>query len=209
MRILKYVLFAAIILFLGYHSVEIKALDEVKKAAEQKFDAAAYAKTFLKETLPSAFASATPIQELVSALAANKDQTFQEFSHAISIGNIRHFLVSGEGSVAKIDEDEVLLLVKGQEDSTLRIRLATEFIYGNSIRDAAGLFDLKQFTNNTDVNNVASEINKIIRTELIPPFKQQVKAGSLVHFIGAVEMNQEHPQLDDLEVLPITLKVLN
>lgn len=200
MKIIKYILISAAFLLVGYNSIEIKPLNEVKKAG-QKFDATAYARDFLTKTLPPAFAKATSISDLVTALNTDKNKAFNDLSYAVSIGNIRHFLVRGEGIVSKINEDDIVLIVK---DKTVRI--ATEFIYGSSIRDAAGLFDIKQFTNNADMNNVSAEINKIIRTELVPPFKQKVKVGDTVQFIGALEMNQEHPTLDNFEVLPIDLK---
>lgn len=204
MKIIKYTLIAATLGLVGYNSIEIKPLNEVVRTG-QKFDAAAYARTYLTKTLPPAFQKATPITDLVTALATDKNKTFNDLSHAVAIGNIRHFLVRGEGTVSKINEDDVVLLVKNG-DKSLTINIATEFIYGSSIRDAAGLFDIKQFTNNADVNNIAAEINKIIKMTVVPPFKQQVKVGSVVQFMGALEMNQEHPQLDDFEVLPIELK---
>jgi predicted lipoprotein len=201
----KYSLIALAILFVGYHSIEIKPLDVVKKAANQKFDAAVFARTFLDKTLMPALDKAIPIQNLVFALETDKEKAFKELSHAVSIGNVRHFWVKGEGVVSKIDEDNVNLVVQNQ-NKTLNIQLATEFIYGNSIRDAAGLFDIKAFTNNTDINNVAAEINKIIRTEVVPPFKKGVKVGQKVLFVGALEMNQARPQWNHLEILPISLQ---
>ncbi len=203
MKILKYTLIAATLLLVGYNSIEIKPLDQVKKAG-QKFDATTYARTYLTKTLPSVYSKATPILDLVNLLKTDKNKAFEGLSYAVSIGNVRHFLVKGEGKVSKINEDDIVLIV---HDRTVRI--ATEFIYGSSIRDAAGLFDIKKFTNNADMNNVSAEINKIIRSEVIPNFKNQVKIGSTVQFIGALEMNQEHPQFDNLEILPIELKVSN
>lgn len=200
MKIIKYALIIATFLLVGYNSIEIKPLNEVKKAG-QKFDAAVYARDFLNKTLPPTFAKATPISDLVTALSTDKNKAFNDLSHAVSIGNIRHFLVRGEGIVSKINEDDIVLIVK---DKTVHI--ATEFIYGSSIRDCAGLFDIKEFTNNADMNNISAEINKIIRTEVVPTFKQKVKLGDSVQFIGALEMNQEHPQLDNFEILPIELK---
>lgn len=204
MKYLKYALIAAAFLLVGYNSIEIKPLDQVKKGGG-KFDATAYAHDFLSKTLPTAFEKATPVTDLVTALSADKTKAFNDLSHAVSIGNVRFFMVKGEGTVSKINEDDVVVLVKGS-DRTLTLHLATEFIYGNAVRDAAGLFDIKKFTNSNDINNIASEINKAIRTEVIPPFKQQVKVGSTVNFIGAVEMNQEHPTLDNFEILPIQVK---
>lgn len=200
MKILKYILIAATILLVGYNSVEIKPLDQVKKAG-QKFDAMAYAREYLTKTLPTAYGKATPISDLVGLLTADKNKAFNDLSHAVSIGNVRHFLVKGEGIVSKINADDIVLTVKDKS-----VHVATEFIYGSSIRDASGLFDIKQFTNTADMNNISAEINKIIRTEVVPPFKQKVKVGDTVQFLGALEMNQEHPQFDNFEVLPIELK---
>ena len=200
MSILKYSIAALLIALIGYNSVYIKPLDEVKKAATQQFDAAAFARTFLAKTLPPALEKATLIQTLIALLASDKDKTFSDLSHAVSIGNIRNFLVKGEGKITKINDDEIVIASKG-----LTIHIATEFIYGNAIRDAAGLFDIKQFTNTADINNVASEINKIIRTEVVPKFKKQAKVGDTIQFVGALEMNQEHIKIDNFEVLPIIL----
>lgn len=200
MKYIKYTLIAATFLFVGYNSIEIKPLNEVKKAG-QKFDAAAYAREYLIKIKQSGDNKAVEIRELVSMLELDKIKTFDQLSYAVSIGNIRHFLVKGEGIVSKINEDDIVLIVK---DKTVHI--ATEFIYGSSIRDCAGLFDIKKFTNNADMNNISAEINKIIRTEIVPPFKQKVKVGDSVQFMGALEMNQEYPQLDNFEILPIELK---
>ena len=204
MKYLKYFLIAVFIFILGYNSIEIKPLDEVKKA-EAGFDAAAFARDFLEQTLPPAFDQATPLLELVEQLNQDKEKTFKEFSHSVSIGNIRHFLVKGTGQVTAVNEDDLQLLLQDGNRS-LAITLATEFIYGSSIRDAAGLFDIKEFTNNTDMNNVSAEINKVIREEVVKPFKRQVEVGDTVAFMGALELNQKFPQIDHLEVLPIVLE---
>ena len=203
MSLLKYSIAALFIALIGYNSVYIKPLDEVKKAASQQFDAVAFARNFLLKTLPPALEKATPIQTLIVSLSSDKDKTFNNLSHAVSIGNIRNFLVKGEGEITKINSDEIVLASNGHT-----IHLATEFIYGNAIRDAAGMFDIKQFTNTADINNVASEINKIIRVEVVPKFKKQAKVGDTVQFVGALEMNQEHVKLDNLEVLPIRLNIV-
>jgi predicted lipoprotein len=207
MKIIKYALIAATFLLVGYNSIEIKPLDQVKKAG-QKFDSAAYARDYLTKIKQSGDNKAVEIRELVSMLELNKIKAFDQLSHAVSIGNIRHFLVKGEGVVTKINEDDIILAVSKatpvEKDKTVYI--ATEFIYGSSIRDATGLFDIKQFTNNADMNNISAEINKIIRTETVPPFKQKVKVGDTVQFIGALEMNQQHPIFDNFEILPIDLK---
>lgn len=206
MKPYRYLLLSIAILVLAYFSIEVKALDEVKQTLAATFDAKAYARDFLDKKLAAVLPQAIPLPELLSKLSQNKDETFEKYSHAVSIGNLRNFLVQGEGVVLEIQENEVLISLKNSEP-TQTIHLATEFIYGNSIRDAAGLFDIKNFANSNDINAIAAEINRIIRSEVVPPFRKQVKVGDTVHFTGALELNQARLNTRQLEILPIQLQI--
>jgi predicted lipoprotein len=183
--------------FLLYFSIEIRPLDEVKKA-NQKFDAKVFAKDFYEKTLPKSFDKAIEINSLVSMIQQDKTKAFKEYSQAVSIGNIRNFLVKGEGKIVKINESDLMLQSNG-----LTYKIATEYIYGNAIRDASGQFDIKPFTNTEDINNIAAEINRIVRNSVIPNIKKQARIGDSISFIGAIEMNQEHVKLENIEVYPI------
>ncbi|MEA5405100.1 DUF2291 domain-containing protein [Arcicella sp. DC2W] len=202
MKIVKIVVASIAVLFIGYHSIEIKKLDEVKKASTETFDALAFAHNFLEKTLPPSFSKAPSVATLLALLSKEPKKAFQEMSNAVAIGNIRYFLVKGEGQITKIQDDEIQVLLPNQTQP-ISVKLATEFIYGNAIRDAAGVFDIKQFTNTSDINNISAEINKIIRTERVPAFKKQIKVGDSIQFVGALEMNQEYLKLQNLEILPI------
>lgn len=56
-----------------------------------------------------------------------------------------------------------------------------------------------------DFNNVSEEVNNIIRTGVIPPFKAMAKKASIVQFYGAVELNRKHPDVEYIEVEPVSL----
>lgn len=198
---LKKALFGVLGVILVYFSIEIRPLDEIKKA-NQKFDAKVFAKDFYDKTLPQAFDKAIEIKALVSAIQENKNKAFDDYSHAVSIGNVRNFLVRGEGKIIKINESDMML-----ESNGLVYKMATEYIYGNAIRDASGQFDIKSFTNTEDINNIAAEINRIVRNSLIPNLKKQAKVGDAISFIGAIEMNQEHVKLDNIEVYPVKVMI--
>jgi hypothetical protein len=58
-----------------------------------------------------------------------------------------------------------------------------------------------------ELNNIAAEVDKIVRNEVLPPFKSVVKKGDTISFAGAFELNQEHINLDRIEVIPVTLKI--
>ena len=205
MSILKNSIAVIALGFIGYHSVEIKKLDEVKQLHQQKFDATSFARTFLAKSLPPTFSKAVAIPTLTEALQKDSQKAFKDFSHALAIGNIRYFLVKSTGKITNISEDEISIQSGNQV-----LKIATEFIYGNAIRDAAGIFDMKPFTNTTDLNNISSEINKIVRTEIVPTFKKQIKVGDTIECIGTLELNQEHlPSLNTLEILPVSLQKIS
>lgn len=205
---IKYTVSALILLFVLYHSVYFKPLDEVKAAtAETQFDAEAYVRSFWDNQLMPGLDKAIDISHLLSLLHTASDSAFQHYSHALGIGNIRFFLTEGQGEVTAINENEVTVLVKapsGQHE----IKVATEYIFGNAVRDASGSIDINAFDNTMDFNNVSAEINKIIRKEVLPPFKARVQQGNMVQFTGALELNKEHLKLEDIEVIPVQLKIL-
>ncbi|MVM30271.1 DUF2291 family protein [Spirosoma sp. HMF4905] len=204
---LKYAVLLVLLGVVAYNSVYFKKLDEVKANAgsntDQKFDAAAYAQTFwTSKLLPASASSATDLSALLSSLKTDKTKAFDN-SHALGIGNIRYFLVKGEGKITAIgDNDVTVSLLTGET-----VNLATEYIFGNAARDASGLIKITEFDNTTDLNNVSAELNNIIRKKVLPPFKASAKTGSTVKFVGAIELNKEHLHLENLEVIPISIEV--
>ena len=189
-KLLKYGVGIIVVIVIAYNSVYFRKLDEVK-ASSTTFDAKAYARKYFNDKLLPSLNDAIEINQLLSLLQINKEQTFEKYSHALGIGNIRYFLVKGEGQVTSINENDVLILAKAGTNQKA-VEIATEFVFGNAIRDASGKIDINEFANTMDFNNVSAEINKIVRTEVLPSFKASVKKGDVVQFSGAIELNKEH-----------------
>jgi len=203
---LKYLFGIIVFAVLAVNSVYFRKLDE-RKASSSKFDAKEYAKSYFNTKLKPSLSNAVEINQLMSFLQSNKEQTFEKYAHALGIGNIRYFLVKGEGIVTSINENDVSVLAKA-DTARKAIRIATEFVFGNAIRDASGKIDVNEFSNTMDFNSVSSEINKIVRAEVLPRFKANVKKGDTVQFAGAVELNKEHLSVEDIELIPIQLKIV-
>lgn len=204
---LKYIIGIVVLLVLAYNSIYFRKLDEVK-ASSSKFDAKAYANNYFRNKLMPSVANATELSQLLILLKGNREETFAKYSHALGIGNIRYFLVRGEGQVISVNENDVSIVLRSDTSQNV-YRIATEFVFGNAIRDAAGQIDINEFTNTMDFNNVSSEINKIVRAGVLPNFKANVKKGDIVQFAGAIELNQEHLNVTDLEVMPVQLNIIN
>lgn len=203
-RKIKSILIVLLVGVVAYNSVYFKKLDEVKtlKAAKD-FDATRYAQTFWDTKLMPSLDKAVDLGQLVSMLSNEQKKTFETYSHALGIGNLRYFLVIGNGTVRAVEPDYVTVNL----DANTRITLATEFIFGNAVRDASGLISINEFVNMMDFNNVSAEINKIIRERVLPPFRNSVKEGDQIQFVGAIETNKEHPELYNIEVIPIQLSI--
>ena len=207
-KVIKYTLLILALFFLVYNSIYFRKLDEVKLASSSKtFDARVYATDFYTEHLIPHTDSAIDISQLISLLTTDPGNAFKTYSHALDIGNIRYFLIQGEGTISAVEEDAITLTLKNNSIKS-KIKLATEFVYGNAIRDASGLINLNDFSNTADLNAVSEEINKIVRSEVLPSFKTNAKPGNEIKFSGAIELNQMHLSLDSIEIVPIRLSIL-
>ncbi len=205
MKLVKYIIAVAVILIIGYNSVYFRKLDEVKASMTAKqFNAAAYAQKFWTNKLLPNLDKAMDIAQLRGMLSTNPAKTFDTYSHALGIGNLRYFLVKGRGTIASINEDDISLLMQ-TDTSKQTITIATEYIFGNAVRDATGLININEFNNTMDFNNVSAELNKIIREKVLPPLKQKVNKGDTIEFTGAIELNKEHLDVSKIEVIPVKI----
>lgn len=208
MKGLKYIITVIVILVIGYNSVYFKKLDEVKASLTAKeFNAAKYAQTFWNNKLRPNLNKAIDITQLTAQLSGNAAKTFETYSHALGIGNLRYFLVRGKGEIVAVNEDDVTVSLKS-DSSQQTVTIATEYIFGNAVRDATGLIDVNEFSNTMDFNNVSAELNKIIRDKVLPSFKSAVKNGDAIEFTGAIELNKEHLNLQKIEVVPVEIKIV-
>ena len=206
---LKYIVGVALLFFVGYHSVYFKKLDEFKLAASPgKFNAPEFSNKIWKEQMGGAIANAIELRTLDSLLQADQQAAFSKNSNSLSIGNYRYFLVSANGIIDSVNEDDIVLNVQLARGPA-KVLIATEFIYGNAIRDASKLVEVKDFTNSKDLNDISAELNKIVRTNVVPPFKSKAKKGNRAEVVGAIEINKEHIRLEGIEFIPVQLKIVN
>jgi len=206
-KYLKYLLLIVVIGLVAYKSVYIKKLSEIKAAIDEKFDAVVFSKKLWEEKLPARVSDAVDLSIFIKAVQANPADAFSKYTNALGIGNYRYALIKTEGIVTNINEDDIALQVK-LGDSLMTAKLATEFIYGNAIRDASGLVDVKDFPNTMDLNNISEELNKMVRKTVVPLFKAAVKKGDKVIVTGAIEIHKEHVKWSELEIIPVQLQII-
>jgi predicted lipoprotein len=212
-KIVKYLLLTIVIGLLAYKSVFILKLSEVQTIEPKAFDAPAFVQQLWSNKLPARLDSALALDNLQAALKTNAAQTFDNYFNSISIGNVRYGLVKVTGKVLSVNEDDVVVLT-GSRDNQHTVKIATEYVYGNALRDASRLVNIKDFVNTSDLNKISEELNKTVRTKVLPPFKGTVQKGDSVVCTGAIELNQEHIErsrtysLDELEIIPVQCKIM-
>lgn len=208
-KIIKYTTWAIVIFLVGYNSISLKKLSEVKaNDPSEAFDAATFAQQYWDNEIIPAANKAIALPELLDLLKHQPVKAFHDYSHALGIGNIRYFLTKGEGKIVSINDDDVILSIEDGNSET-EISLATEFVYGNAARDAVGAIDLNEFTNTLNLNKVSAEINRIIRNIVVPPFKESVKKDNTIRFVGAIELNQKYLDLQYIELIPVSLEIIS
>ncbi|MFL5743883.1 MAG: DUF2291 domain-containing protein [Niastella sp.] len=206
-KIVKYGLLAIVISLVAYKSVFIVKLSELQTVEPKDFDAPAFVQKLWEGKLPARLDSAISLDALQAAMKANPGAAFDTYFNSLSIGNIRYGLVKLTGKVVAINDDEVTV-VTGNSKDPLTVKIATEYVYGNAIRDASRLVDIRDFVNTTDLNNISEALNKRVRNVILPPFKSKVKKDDTITCTGALELNEAHYSLNDLEIIPVQCKII-
>lgn len=187
-------------------SCYFERLDKAKERTERKaFDPAEYARDFWDNKLMKNLDRAVDAQTLLELLNADIKQARDEHGRILGISSVCCFLLSGKGTVISMNEDGVFVSIK-RPPSDPDIVIVTSYVFGNAIRDASGLVNPDQFPNSRDFNNISEQINKIVTTQVIPPFMDKVRKGTTVRFVGATEVSEDEPQIHPLRVIPISLE---
>lgn len=201
-------LFALLLIVAMASSVKIEKLDVVRaRASKGLFDAEAYALEFWENGLIPNLDQAVEIKHLMNLLENKPEEAFENYSKKIGIGDIRFFMVRGQGEILNMGKDDLSLLL--ETDSTSHVvQIETEYIFGNAVRNASGRIKPGEFEETMDFNNVSAEINQLIRQRVLPYLKKNAREGKQLHFVGAVEMNRLRGNFRNIEIIPVSVKFL-
>ena len=201
-KVIKYIIVVIIVSVSLSNAVYFESLDEHKKRQiANAFDAKKIASDFMSnkiEALPAINASEFNIK-----LTKDVSNYCEKYGKKLGISDDYNFIIEDDVTVIAIEEENILIALK---DSEQQIRIATDFIFGNAIRDASAIADIGDFQNTMDFNTISVELNNIVREIVVPSLKQKVKEGDTLYFKGAVKVNTAHPNLQNLKVIPLIIK---
>ena len=200
-KTVKFIIGVLAIIMVGYLSLDIEKLDKYKAAnKDTSFDATEYANLFWENQLTDCIENAPDIKVITKQLEQNPEVAFEKYTHKLGISKTHYLILHGSGIISSVDEE--FLLVRTDDDTL--VELATEFIFGNSLRDGSGKVDINQFVNMTDFNNVSVALNKLVKEKVVSRLKRSAKAGMRIEFAGATEINEENADLTQFRVIPIS-----
>lgn len=205
-KFVKYGIVIVAVMVTIFLSLDIQKLDKYKALdTPGVFNAAAYAIEIWDNRLPNAINSTPNLIDLVKILEANPENAFENYGRKLGISNTYYFMASGEGIINSVDEENLVIVAEGG----MQIRLATDFIFGNAVRDGSGIVDIDDFVNMTDFNNVSIELNNIIKGKVVPQLNEFAQPGMKVDFAGTFAINEKNVDINNIRVIPVSVSLSN
>lgn len=203
-KILNYSIGILVVCLVAWFSLDIQNLEKHRAAMKPAiFNAANYASNFWNDSLPVCIANAPELGGLLKLLNENPQAAFEKYGRKLGISKTWYFMLKGKGTIEKV-EDEFLVLAP---DNQTRVELATDFIYGNSVRDGSGKVNINEFLNMTDFNAVSEAINKLVKEKVVSRLRKSAEVGQYLEFAGAIEVGSENIDLSAIRIIPVSVKI--
>lgn len=195
-----------LVLILLWFSFDLRPLDAFNATQKpEKFDVKNYVNAFWTDSLPVSVAKATEIGDFYRDVENNSLAALKKSGRKLGISKTYYCFLKGNGIVESIENEYVIVSTVQQQ----KIRIATDFIYGNAVRDGSGKVDINTFLNMTDFNNVSVAINKLVKEKVVIPFKKKVQLGQQIIFTGAMELHSDKINVSEAILIPVSVQLSN
>jgi predicted lipoprotein len=203
-KITKYSIGILAAILVIYLSLDIQNLEKHRAASNTtKFNATDFASKFWDESLPQSIAEAQKINDVLKLLNENPQKAFESFGKKLGISKTHYFMVNGKGKIEQVADEYIVLAL----DENTKIKIATDFIYGNAVRDGSGKVNIDDFLNMTDFNAASVEINKLVKEKVVSRLRKSASVGQTLEFAGAFEIKEENVYLSSILVFPVSVKL--
>ncbi|MGB4840558.1 MAG: DUF2291 family protein [Saprospiraceae bacterium] len=203
-KIIKYIIITTIIGLIGYNAIYFQSLKERKNTVISVFDPNVLAKDFIQNKiieLPSMKAG-----EFLMSLKKDSLKFITENGKKLGISTDYYFIVESNAVIQAIQEENILITL--DDKSAVEMLIATDFIFGNTVREASGIANIGDFQNTMDFNNISIALNDKIRSEIIPPFVEKAEKGNKIYFKGAIKVDTKKLGTTPFRIVPLILTFL-
>lgn len=140
--------------------------------------------------VPALRTAAVDARELLTTLAANREQALARYGHRPAPGPT-YWIVKGEGVVTSADTHSrrgLLLVDIAPYDRKPDLSIQTgPILQGTALRDATGLIPFSDFTNQLQYADVGNELNKRVLQSVLASLQPAALLGRRLSFLGALD----------------------
>jgi predicted lipoprotein len=190
-------------LFPLFHVVSRAALQAQQE--QQDFRAADYVADFWATKLAPALAGAADAPAVLAALRDNSAKAPAQFGRTAGIGRSTYYFIRGSGKIVAVDKKQIGVSLSNATDKA-DLMLETGLLFGNTVRDATGLISGDDFPNSQQFNEVSTELNRRIETDVLPSLRERAKIGDLIEFVGCAEITNLPGDATPLRLVPLEVK---
>jgi predicted lipoprotein len=182
-------------------------LDEAQATARATaFNAADFVTKFWNDRLLPSLDDAPDAENVLAAIDRDRSSALKSFGRKMGVGRTTLLVIHGTGTVVSNDKKGVTVSLK-RSGKNPDVVLHTGMLFGNVARDATGLLKASDFENSQQFNEISTELNRHIETQVIPILKEQAKAGRQVRFVGCAEVPDNVKQARPLSVIPLVISI--
>lgn len=187
-----------------FHLVPLRAAR--KQSTSAAFSAPAFVQKLWTEQFPISENRATNASALLADIRSDPKAARKKHARSAGMGTAYTYFLFGDGRILSVDQRGICLSLDPAA-SRVDVVIETGNIFGNAVRDGTGLLDVSDFQNSRDFNDVSSEINRRIETEVIPALRAKAAPGATVHFVGCAQIADEAVDLSPLRIVPLSAVV--
>jgi predicted lipoprotein len=187
-----------------FHVVRIERSEDVRP--ESAFDAAEFATTFWSKRLIPSLTQGTDAGTLFMAIQATPKMAREKFGRKVGVSRTRFLVLQGSGMIDTLDKRGVGVALQS-ETKGADIVLQTGFLFGNTVRDATGLLSASDFPDSRQFNEISTELNRIVETQVVPMLKVKSVVGRRIYFAGCAAIPEDGALDRPLTVIPLKVRV--
>lgn len=187
----------------------IVPLDEARAKSQAKvFNASSFAVNFWHNQLTGSLDSAIEAREVLDAIGRDRQAAKNRYGQVVGLDGPHHYFLKGTGRIITVHDRQVEISLNGNDTGRPDIILVTSMIFGNEVLNATGLLSRSQFQRTNDYNAISAEVNRIVETQVVPPFLEKAEIGATVHFVGcSLKICDDDPTPIPIHLVPVKLEV--
>lgn len=193
---------AALVLVAAGFSTKVVSIADADAANEGGFDPASFAAEHFEEISDTITADAIELPQLLTDLAAGADEA--DFGNTSGASSAFAFPVTFEAVAGTAVAPVLPVTVAGVDPATTVQIQVGPAINGTALRDVTGTISFNQFTNQLEYQEVGTELNNLVREEVLAAFDAAAAAGKTIRVTGA--FLRVNPAL--VSVVPISIEVV-